>query len=447
MLLVRFTVVSASLPVIPAFARMRSAMSRRGGRGADPCGGLRLSGAVVCEVVSPYLLGTWSGRVPQPPARGGSLSLMAADSISPEHLTRLFHAAAEVVEQRDLNEVLLTIMTTARDLTGARHAAVGVVGSHGGLRDFLHTGLDTKTVEAIGNHPVGVGLLGAITDTHSVTRLDSVADHPHSAGYPSGHPPMNSFIGVALRTGDRVFGNLYLTDKEGGFDESDELTIAALAAVGGAAASTAELRERLGELALAEDRERIARDVHDGVIQDIFAIGLGLQNAVARSSGEVLRDQAVGAVEKLNDCIVSLRSVIYDLRHSVRPSDLATEIADLIEELGEAYNIAPTLRLIQPPPPLGEREAETVMAIVKEAVSNALRHSNGQSVEVTLDSRGGHMLISIRDDGAGFDRDEVVLGMGLTNMERRAMEAGGTITIDSTPDTGTEIRVEIPQRG
>jgi len=378
-------------------------------------------------------------------ALGGTLQSMSVAPISPEHLTRLFHAAAEVVEQRDLHEVLLAIMTTARELTGARHAAVGVVGVHGGLRDFIHTGLDEKTVESIGNHPVGVGLLGAITDTAGVTRLERVADHSQAAGYPEGHPAMGSFIGVALRAGDRVFGNLYLTDKEGGFDEADELTVAALAAVGGAAASTAELRERLGELALAEDRERIARDVHDGVIQDIFAIGLGLQNVAARSSGEDLRDQVAGAVVKLNDCIGSLRSVIYDLRHSVPPSDLATEIADLIEELGESYGISPTLRVIQQPPPLADRQAETVLAIVKESVSNALRHSGGQTVEVTLNSRGGHLLISVRDDGAGFDPEEVVLGMGLTNIERRAKEAGGTITIDSKPEVGTEIRVEIPQ--
>jgi len=385
--------------------------------------------------------------VPGCPAGGlaGTLVSMTNAPISTEHLTRLFDAAAEVVEQRDLHEVLAVIMTTAMDLTGARHAAVGVIGAHGGLRYFLHTGLDEETAAAIGRNPVGVGLLGAITDTSGVTRLDHVAAHQAASGFPADHPVMDSFIGVALRTGERVFGNLYLTDKEGGFDEVDELTVAALAVVGGAAASTAQLRERLGQLALAEDRERIARDVHDGVIQDIFAVGLGLKGAAARTADEELAEHLDGAVVKLNECIASLRSVIFDLRHGDQPQDLASEIRDLIEELGESYEISPTLQVTSPPPPLANRQAETVMAIVKESVSNALRHSDGRMVAVTLDSHDRSVFITVRDDGVGFDPKEVALGMGLTNIERRAVEAGGSMTIDSRPDEGTEIRIEVPQ--
>lgn len=365
-------------------------------------------------------------------------------SITPAQLTRLFDAAAEVVEQRDLREVLDAIMGTAMQLTGARYAAVGVIGSHGGLREFIHRGMDDDTVNAIGTYPVGVGLLGAITHTVDVTRLERLSDHPSSTGFPPNHPPMESFIGVALRTGGRVFGNLYLTEKEGGFDESDELTIAALAVVGGAAVSNAQIHERLGQLALAEDRERIARDVHDGVIQDLFAVGLGLQGTAARTGEGELQEQLVGAVGKLDECISALRGVIFDLRHTEFQSDLVHEARELVEELAEPYTASIRFTPATALPDLPERSAETVLAMIKESVSNALRHSGAGAVQVSLSATGGMIRIVVADDGSGFDPDNVARGMGLSNLERRAAEAGGTLSIDTAPGAGTRLAIEIP---
>jgi signal transduction histidine kinase len=241
-----------------------------------------------------------------------------------------------------------------------------------------------------------------------------------------------------------VFGNLYLTEKPGGFDEADELTVAALAVVGAAAVSNAQLHERLGQLALAEDRERIARDVHDGVIQDLFAVGLGLQGTAARSSDAELRGQLGSAVGKLDECISALRGVIFDLRHTEVPGDQLHEIRELVEELGEPYDAAVRFTAKTSLPQLPDRTAETVLAMIKESVSNALRHSGAGSVDVTLSAAAGVVRISVVDDGSGFDRDQVVRGMGLSNLERRAAEAGGKLDIDSAPGTGTRLSIEIP---
>ena len=146
--------------------------------------------------------------------------------------------AAAVAGQTDLQAILTTTVEIAMDLTGAPHGALGVIGAHGGLVDFVHAGFDPDMAETIGGPPQGRGLLGVISREGRTFRLGHVTDHPESSGVPPHHPTMEAFLGVPVRAGPALFGNLYLTDKEGGFTEEDEALVEALAMIADIRASS-----------------------------------------------------------------------------------------------------------------------------------------------------------------------------------------------------------------
>ena len=226
--------------------------------------------------------------------------------------------------------------------TGARYGAVGIIGEHGTLVDFIPVGMDEDDIKRISHYPRGTGVLGTIA-RHGVTlRLDEVSDHPDSVGFPENHPLMHTFLGVPVRVGERVFGNLYLAEKPGGFTADDETTAELLAVTAGAAVATLRLQERLRRAALQEDRERIARDLHDSIIQDLFAIGLSLQTAMGHieHDTETVQSRMSDAVDRLDDTISSLRRYIFDLRPPVWARlSLSTELRRLVTELSEPYGV------------------------------------------------------------------------------------------------------------
>jgi signal transduction histidine kinase len=237
-------------------------------------------------------------------------------SFTPERIAGLVEGAASVARQVDLSSLLRSTVEIAMELTGARYGALGVLGDHGGLADFIHVGMSDDTATAIGSPPSGDGVLGTIATTGKTIRLDHIEEHADSVGFPHHHPPMQSFLGVPVRIGDQVFGNLYLTDKDGGFTEDDEILVEFLAITAGSAVSTLGLQERLRRAALLEDRERIARDLHDSIIQDLFAVGLGLQSASSKvtTKPDDVRMRLDEAVERLDETIGALRRFIFDLR-------------------------------------------------------------------------------------------------------------------------------------
>ncbi len=231
-----------------------------------------------------------------------------------ERLSNLISAAAGVVNEVDLDRVLRRLVTEARVANGAKYAALGVLGPHGVLSDFIHEGLDDETVRRIGSFPRGRGVLGTVVREKKTIVVDEISTHADSYGFPDGHPPMESFLGIPLRAGDSAFGNLYLTDRPGGFDESDVSLIEALAVIGGFAVSTARLRQRLEAIAIVEDRDRIARDLHDTIIQDLFAIGLGIQGISDRVTEESISTVLDQAVDQLHQTVETLRRYIHELR-------------------------------------------------------------------------------------------------------------------------------------
>lgn len=369
---------------------------------------------------------------------------MVAPDLAADMLTTLFGAAVQVSEEGELRSVLRSIVISAMEVTGAEYGALGVVGPDGYLVEFVHEGMDHDTVEGIGHQPVGLGLLGTITRTAASVRTDNISDHPDSAGFPDGHPPMNSFLGVPVRTGDTVFGNLYLTEKPGGFTAADERAIEALAMISGLAVANARIHQRLRNAAVAEDRARIARDVHDDTIQDLFAIGLSLQARAELTKEEQTAAAIRTEVKRIDECITSLRRLILDLRHLEPTRILPAEVDELVEELAEAHGVHARVLVDGVFDAVPMTVAESVLHIVKEATSNALRHSGSEWVEVVLFGADDSIAISVNDAGKGFDPGGHFGGLGLTNLRSRAARAGGKLEILSGEGRGTTLRALIP---
>ena len=362
-------------------------------------------------------------------------------------IRELVEAAAGVVGEVELSAVLRTTVKTAMQLTGARYGALGVLGEHGSVVDFVHHGMDPADARAVGHLPRGLGVLGTITREPETLRLDDIASHPDSVGFPEGHPEMTTFIGAPVRVGDKVFGNIYLTDKPGGFSEDDETVIEFLAVIAGSAVATLRLQERLKRSALHEDRERIARDLHDSIIQDLFAVGLGLQASVARvgRDPESVREQLEKAIDKLDETIASLRRFIFDLRPPVwaRPS-LEHQLERLLSELSAPHEVSVGLDFDCPPGIPDAEVADDLFAMVKEGVSNALRHGKPSVVDVRVAWEGERVRVSISDNGAGFDTDVDYEGLGLANMSERVDRSEGSLFIDSAPGRGTVVHASFP---
>jgi signal transduction histidine kinase len=352
-------------------------------------------------------------------------------------LTTLVKAAADVAGQTDLDDLLRTTVRLAREATGSRYAAMGVLGSHGALRDFIHQGMPPDAAEKIGHLPLGRGVLGTLIRDPQTVRVDDISQHPDSVGFPEHHPTMTTFLGVPVRAGNSVFGNLYLTDKEEPYTAEDEILIEMLAAIAGGAISSLSLRQRLSDLALAEDRERIARDLHDAVIQDLFAVGLGLQATTAQLQDETLRRRMDDAIDRIDAAIASLRTFIFDLRSL---GTLNTTLARTLDDmLGRIAGGRATWH-VELSSDVGQADSnllDNALLVAREAVSNAIRHGAATQIGVTVERLDGGVRLVVKDNGRGFDPARVSRGMGLTNMEARATDDGGEFAVESSPDGTT----------
>ena len=371
------------------------------------------------------------------------------NGISPDKLVTLMDGAAVVTAQSDLATLLRRTVELARETTGARYAALGVIGEHGTLVEFIHIGFEPGVAERIGNLPVGRGVLGTLINSAKTIRLDRLQDHPDSSGFPPNHPPMSNFLGVPVRSGEKVFGNLYLTEKTGGFTEEDETLVEALAVIAGSAISNVRTHQRLRRLAVVDDRERIARDLHDAIIQDIFAVGLLLQGMALRTEDERERKDLDDAVQRLDEAIASLRKFIFDLRPPAWSNrSLTSDITRLVRHLSDPYETDVSVS-VGPEVEADGRQfpseiIDDVIQIVREATSNALRHSKADSVQVSIGRRGGFLIIDVEDAGKGFDVNHAGEGMGLSNIRWRAEKSGGEVTIRSRPEEGTKVKVILP---
>jgi signal transduction histidine kinase len=363
-----------------------------------------------------------------------------------DRLTALADAAAALAGELSLDAVLQAVVDIARRVTGATYAALGVLDRDQTIGRFVYTGLDAETERAIGHLPCGRGLLGVLIDDPRILRTDDIAAHPASYGFPPHHPPMRNFLGAPLRSRGRVYGNLYLTDKPGGFGDDDERLVAVLAAQAGAAIENAELAERLQSLAVADERDRISRELHDGVIQTLFSIGLGLESArtVLGTDPQRVDRRLDESVTALDEAIRQLRGFIFHLR----PAE-TVGLAGGLSELAREYEVNALLRpTLDIDPRLDEwTPAEVVpdlLQVAREALSNCARHARASKVRVTARVSASSVELSVADDGVGFAADAPQVGRGLENVRERAAALGAALTIDSAPGQGTTLRLEVP---
>lgn len=360
-----------------------------------------------------------------------------------DRMSALIEAAAGVVGETDLSQVLRRLVAEARSATGASYGALGVIGDHGVLSDFIYEGIGAEQALAIGHLPMGRGVLGAVIRLNKTIRLDRISDHPDTVGFPEHHPEMNSFLGVPVAVGATAFGNLYLTEKDSGFTDQDVVVVEALSRIAGSAIRTARLQERLRRVAVVEDRQRIARELHDSVIQEMFAVGLGLQGLSQIVESEQAEATLLDAVDRLDSAVETLRKYIFELRRDPEISlAFDTRLQQLVARMGGVYPTSVTLDHSLESSVSNVVEDE-LLAIVTEGLSNALRHSSAAKVNVSVRlTNTGHEIV-ISDDGHGFDPEQQTNGMGLENLRTRVKKMDGDIAITSST-TGTIVSVRLP---
>jgi len=346
--------------------------------------------------------------------------------------------------------VLRHIVESAVTLIGARYGALGVLDPAGkGLSEFVYVGMTPEQVAAIGRLPEGHGILGLLILEPQPLRLDVLGDHPDSFGFPDHHPPMKSFLGVPIRVRGQVFGNLYLTDKHGAaeFSEEDEILAVALAGAAAIAIENSRLSARVRELSLVEDRERIAADLHDTVIQRLFATGLGLQATIRTIDDPAAAVRLQEAVDNLDETIRQIRSTIFALQSPrVAGRSLGDEIVALTTEASASLGFELRVRLeglIDDR--VGDATGFQLLAVLREALSNVVRHAGASSAAVTVEVTDTDLVATVIDDGVGAGAGERPGGKGLASLHHRAEALGGTLEVETGADgTGTTVRWRVP---
>lgn len=358
----------------------------------------------------------------------------------PRSLRQLLEAVISIGTGLDLSATLRRIIEAATALADARYGALGVLDPSGtALSQFITVGIDEQTRAEIGDLPKGHGILGLLIAQPRPIRLPDLREHPDSYGFPPGHPPMRSFLGVPITVRGVVFGNLYLTDKQSAevFSDVDEELVVALATAAGVAIDNARLHAREQEMALFQDRERIGMDLHDTVIQQLFAIGLSLQ-ATARlvtDPGSVARIQR--SVDDLDETIKRIRSTIFALDSAARGVGigLRDRVLTLAEEMTPPLARKPRVLFEGPvDASLPVSIADELMTTLRELLSNIARHAAAGEVDVYVAVDDDAVTLRVSDDCVGPPGPGTPpAGRGLYNLTARAERLGGSFTFGSRP--------------
>jgi signal transduction histidine kinase len=386
------------------------------------------------------------------------MTIPSTDNLPSWMLDSIYEAALTITAELSLPIVLNRIVALARDLVKARYAALGIpdaTGKH--LVQFITSGLDEEQQKQIATTPAGRGLLGALLQVDAKPiRLSNISEHSLSVGFPEHHPVMTSFLGVPIRSRGNLLGNLYLTNKLDAeeFSLQDQKVIEMLAGYAAVAIENARLYEQVQRLAVLEERERIGMDLHDGIIQSIYAVGLMLEHA-----GYLIDDKKIDTgKEKIGEAIDGLNMIIKDIRNYIldlqpqrfegtvllsslkrligefRANTLADVVLDYDYEIKELLN---------------DRVAAVAFHIIQEALANAAKHAAATHVKVSVGVKGEQIVLKVKDDGRGFtiaDTQERI-GHGLSNMQLRAASVGGKLEVDSDTGEGAAITAYLPLSG
>jgi signal transduction histidine kinase len=392
------------------------------------------------------------------PARERLLRSATVNNIDRQPVSGKVYEALDVATRAiagllSVDDVLQVIVDQVRPLVGAKYAALGIVDGRGGIERFITSGMDEATRATIGPLPRGHGLLGLIVRENRSIRVPDMSKDARRYGFPPNHPPMKSFLGVPVTVKGWSVGNLYLTEKADGheFSQADQDLVETFARHAAIAIENARLHEQVQRLAIVDERERISKDLHDGIIQTVYAVGLSLEDVpelMNEDPEEVVR-RVERAIDNLHQTIRDIRNFIFGLRPELLSgTTFLGGLAAIVEEFRHNSMIDVELR----PGELAHEPTPDVTAhllgIANEALSNVARHSGASRASIVVFTEGDELRLSVTDYGRGFDSAVTAsLGhQGLVNMRSRAAGIGATMVIDSG-NAGTTVRVVLPSHG
>jgi signal transduction histidine kinase len=374
-----------------------------------------------------------------------------------EQLATLHQAALALTQELDLGTVLQHVVDQARTLARAKYGALGVLDEKSEFIDqFITSGIALEQRAQLGSLPRGHGLLGVLINAGESIRVPNIATDPRSVGFPAHHPPMRSLLGVPIKFKGEILGDLYLTDKitptgeVTTFSEQDQNLLEMFASQAAIAIKNAQLYRQSQQLALLQERERFGMDLHDGVIQSIYAVGLMLDDAQYRAESGLPEVKAMigQSIEGLNDVIRDIRNYILDLRpQRFQGRHLPEGLEELAREV-RAHSFLTLNIQVQSenwtrlPPDL----TVEILHIAREALTNIRKHAHASSVDVALTRQPEALALVIADNGIGFNSAEAMNneGNGLHNMQERAQALGGKVTITPRESGGTCLELLIP---
>lgn len=370
-----------------------------------------------------------------------------------ERLIALHKASLELVKDVSLETLLERIASVACEQAEARYAAVGVLDDNGDLKQFITVGMTEQEIKRIPHPPEGRGLIGELMNLDRPLRLPVLQDHPRSVGFPVNHPPMVSFLGVPIRTGEHQLGQIYLTEKRNAteFTADDERIIQMLAAYAAAAIQNARLHENSRRLAVLEERERIGMDLHDGIIQSIYGVGMALESMrhTIATDPDSAETRIQEAIDNLNQAIRDIRSYILDLRPRQLGSDgLTSGLERLVSEYrSNSFSEVSLTGSESGLQDLPHTHSVVLFHICQEALANAAKHSKAKKVQVAVWVTQERVLLEVHDDGRGFEMEKITatIGHGLANMYTRVQAVGGEVDITSAPNEGTTVLAWVPR--
>jgi Signal transduction histidine kinase len=371
---------------------------------------------------------------------------------SDDALYALDRATRAIAGELDLDRVLQLNVDSVRELVSAQYAALGIVGPDGRIERFITSGISAEHRARIGALPSGHGLLGTIIRDGISLRIPDIAIHPDTYGFPPEHPPMRSFLGVPLRVGGETVGNFYLTDKRDApeFSAADQELVEMFALHAGIAIQNARLHEEVQKLVVVEERLRISRDLHDGILQSIYAVSLSLEDVL-----EILDSDQAGALARVDRAIDRLHTTIADIRQFIvgLGPESETGLAAAIEAQARELLVGSATEITLDVSDAGELDRRLTPAathelvqIAREALSNVARHSGARHATLAIRVVDEDVVLLVEDDGIGFDPELRLRGahFGLANLRDRAASIAGILKVESRPGSGTRIILRLP---
>ncbi|HAM03544.1 MAG TPA: hypothetical protein DCQ30_15170 [Acidimicrobiaceae bacterium] len=358
-----------------------------------------------------------------------------------ERLQALVSAVLLIGEDLDLATVLHTIVETALEVVDARYGALGVLDETGsGLAEFVHVGIPSEQVSAVGKLPEGRGVLGLLIKEPRPVGLPDIGQHPDRAGFPPGHPPMRSFLGVPVLVRGEPYGNLYLTEKRGGgaFSDEDEALVSSLALAAGIAVDHARLYARLRDLTLTEERERIGRDLHDTTIRRLFGVGLTLQAARRLLGQPEAGERLQQAIDTLDDTIRQIRTTVFGITRPGRRvafDSLREKVLGVVEHLTEQSPVEVTVDFDGPiDEAVGRHAGDHVLLTVRELVTAAMARPGVTHLSIDLAVDPSGLVLTVADNA--WDDAAAPLQPALAE---RARLLGGEHRVEKASDGGMQL--------